>query len=334
MRKLRAEKERLAIDSYTYKRRVNVSAPAEAGAAKPAASAVAFSVGLGILGAVLGVLAVGYLEGRRRRVLNSNDIVQVMKLRVLGNIPFVPSLSDGPLTRVWRDDFGIAGSLLIEAINDLRAMLLSGTDGRTPKVIMLTSANQGEGKTTLTCLLALSLAQVGKRTLLLDADLRNPQVAYRLALPTTAGFGEVLRGEERPSGVIGGVPGTPLAVMTAGRPCATLIRGLSTERVHQVLAEVREQFDYIVVDSCPTSLTDGLIVGACVDAAVLVVRSGQSTEPEVREACERLLAFRVPLVGGVLNGLPLAKRLQYPYIVQSPALAPEDELAPLQVAGV
>lgn len=326
MRKLRGEKERLAIEMQTYKRRVNVSSPADAAAARPAASAVTAAVGLGVAGFALGALGVGYLESRRRRLVHSGDVALAMRLRVLGNLPHVPALASGPLTGVWDDRFGLAGTLLVEAVTDLRAMLLASV-GRPPQVVMVTSSAQGEGKTTLACLLALSLAQIGKRTLLVDADLRNPRVAERLDLPPAAGLGEVLRGEARPAGVIGGVPGTPLAVMTVGRPCPTIIRGLSEERVRKVFAELREQFDYVIVDSCPTPLADGLVVGACADAAVLVVRSGYSEEPVVREACQRLLAARVPLVGGVLNGLPLDRRwLRYPYaaVALPPAQAEND----------
>jgi Mrp family chromosome partitioning ATPase len=137
----------------------------------------------------------------------------------------------------------------------------------------------------------------------------------------------LLRREAQPSDVIFTVPETPLAVITSGRPCTNLIRGLSVERVRKVFAELREQFDYIIVDSCPTAVSDGLVIGACTDAALLVVRSGHSEEPLVREACERMVSGRVPLLGGILNGLPLARRLRYPYIAIPPVpLATDDEL--------
>jgi capsular exopolysaccharide synthesis family protein len=323
MRKLRGEKERLAIEMQTHKRRVNVTTPAEGWAARPAASAVTASAGLGIAGLALGVLGVGYLESRRRRLIHSNDVAQAMKLQVLGTLPLVPALDGAPLSTVWGDRLGLAGSVLIEAVNDLRTMLLTGNP-EPGRVVVVTSAEQGEGKTTVACLLALSLAQIGKRTLIVDGDLRNPQVASRLGLTPVAGLGEVLRGEARPLGVVGGVPGTPLAVMTAGRPCVTVIRGLSVERVHQIFAELRTQFDHIIVDSCPTPLTDGLVLGACADATVLVVRSGHSKEPIVREACERMIAARVPLVGGIVNGVPFDRRwLRYPYVLPPAAQAPE-----------
>ncbi len=329
MRKLRAEKELLAIEVQTYKRRVNVSSTAEASAARPAASAVTGTAGLGLVGFVFGAMGIGYAESRRRRLVHTQDVARVMRLRVLGSLPHVPGLGTGSLMEAWGDQYGITGSILVEAVNDVRTMLLAG-DGRGPQVVMVSSAGQGEGKTTLACLLALSLAQLGKRTLLVDADLRNPQVTARLNLPPAAGLGEVLRGEARPAGVIGGVPGTPLAVLTAGRPCATIIRGLSVDRVRQVFAELRQQFDYIVVDSCPTPLTDGLIIGACTDAALLVVRSGQSEEPVVRTACERMLAARVPLVGAVVNGLPLGGRwLRYPYTALPAASVTSDAQLPL-----
>lgn len=330
VRKLRAEKERLTIEMQTYKPRVTMSSPAEAALAKPATSAVMTAAGAGLVGVALGVLGVGGLESRRRRLVHSQDVAHVMKFRVLGNLPQVAGLPGGPLTDVWGPRLGIVGSLLAEAVSDFRTMLLAGDARRTPQVVMVTSAGQGEGKTTLACLLALSLAQTGKRTLLIDGDLRNPRVADRLGLAPAAGFGEVLRGTARPAAVIGGVPGTSLAVMTAGRPCTNTIRGLSVERVMHVVAELREQFDHIVFDTCPTPLPDGLVIGACTDAAVLVARSGLSHEPAVREACERLLASRVPLIGGVVNGLPLDRRwLRYPYTALAQSNPTNDAPAPV-----
>jgi succinoglycan biosynthesis transport protein ExoP len=332
LHRLRSEKERLAIERQTIerqtnKRRVIVISPAEANAAKPAASTLTATIGLGFAGFSLGFLGVGYLESRRRRLVHTRDVVQVTKLRVFGSVPLVPGLQSCPLTEVWGSRFGIAGTILVENVNDIRTVLLASGEEKSLKVIMLTSASQGEGKTTLACMLALSMAQIGKRTLLIDGDLRNPQVAERLGLPFTAGFGELLRREAQPSDVIGTVPETPLAVITSGRPCTNLIRGLSVERVRKVFAELREQFDYIIVDSCPTAVSDGLVIGACTDAALLVVRSGHSEEPLVREACERMVAGRVPLLGGILNGLPLARRLRYPYIAVPPvAPAADDEL--------
>lgn len=313
MTKYRAERTRLQMEEQTYRPRVRVGT-ADAGAARPAASAVTATVGLGLMGFVAGALGVGYLDSRRRRLVHTADVASTMRLRALGALPLVPGLEEAPLAEVWGSRLGQNGSLLIEAVNDVRAMLLAGTGDRPQQVFMVTSAAQGEGKTTLACLFALSLAQMGKRTLLVDADLRNPQVANRLGLPPVAGLGEVLRGEARPASVIGGVPGTALAVMTAGRACSSVIRGLSMERVALVLNELRRQFDYIVVDTCPTPLADGLVIGACADAAVLVVRSGVSEEAVVREACERMVAARVPLVGGVVNGVVLGRqKLRYPY---------------------
>jgi capsular exopolysaccharide synthesis family protein len=290
------------------------------------------SAALGIFGFASGVLGVGYLESRRRRLVHTQDVSQLMKLRVFGNIPFAPGLETRPLTEVWNTRSDIVSSHLIEAINDVRTVLLAGGKGRNHQVVILTSADQNEGKTTLACLLALSIAQIGKRTLLIDADLRNPRVADRLGLQPAAGFGELLRGEASPDGAIGMVPETPLAVITAGRACTNLIRGLSVERVNKVFAALREQFDYIIVDSSPTTISDGLVIGACADAALLVIRSGQTEEPSAREACQRMIASHVPLMGGILNGVPLSRRLRYPYLTLPPVANVSEETDDLPMA--
>lgn len=327
VKRLRGDKERLTIEMQTYKRRVNVLYPAEAAAAKPAASKAMTAAGLGAGGLFVGVFGVGYLESRRRRLVHAHDVSRTLRVTTIGTLPYVAGLDEAYLPDVWSDRYGLLGAVLIESVNDVRAMLLHGDGVAHPRTVMLTSATQGEGKTTLACLLALSVAHTGVRTLLVDTDLRNPRAHEKLGLPPGPGLAEVLRGEAAVASVVREVPGTGLSVLTAGRACSRLIHGLSAETIRAVLAGLREQYDFIVIDSCPvTPVSDSLVTGKSADAAVLVVRSGVSREPAVVEALTRLRAVNIPVVGGVMNGLSAGKdKARYPYTYPMPAASPAIE---------
>jgi capsular exopolysaccharide synthesis family protein len=314
VRRLRGERERLEIEVKTYKRRVTPFA-ADAAEARPSNYRLPATAGLGVAGFALGVLVVGFIESRRRRLVVADDLPRTLQLRTVGTVPEAPGLAAYPVKDLWGGGHGVLASVVIESTNDIRAMLLCGGLAGHPKVVLVTSSVQGEGKTTLACLLAISIAQTSKRTLLIDGDIRNPRVHEQFGLPIGPGLSEVLRGEAALADVIHEIPDTNLSVLPAGRVCSRVVRGLTSDTIRAMLAPLRERYDLILLDSCPIlPVPDGLILSKCVDATVLVVRSGTSTEPVVREACERLSSVRATVVGGVLNRLTVGRsQIRYPY---------------------
>jgi capsular exopolysaccharide synthesis family protein len=199
-----------------------------------------------------------------------------------------------------------------ERVDGVRAVI-SQTGREVPKVILVTSAVEHEGKTTFASQLAASLARTGKRTLLLDGDLRHPNVHLALGLDLRAGLPELLRGEisndeaVQPTGVEG------LFAVTGGVCDYAAITALSRTVTAQVLAGFRESFDHIVIDAGPAlSFADVLLLGQASDVAIVATMRDVSRVPQVMAAVEKLRSVGVKVLGAVVNGVDdTAARREY-----------------------
>src|SRR5205823_3503140 len=126
----------------------------------------------------------------------------------------------------------------------------------------VTSAVAGEGKTSLSCHLAASLARAGRRTLLLDCDLRKPSAHRLFRIPEQPGFSELLRGEGALQDVIHATSTKNLYMIPAGQCDPQALQALSQEQVPEILSRIREQFDFVIVDSSPVlPVVDALMIG-------------------------------------------------------------------------
>jgi capsular exopolysaccharide synthesis family protein len=168
---------------------------------------------------------------------------------------------------------------------------------------MVSSAAQGEGKTTLAVQLATRLARTGEPTLLVDCDLRRPSIHRLFALPRRPGFGECLRKEVGLSQVVHPTDVENLSVITAGNPFPNSIGPLANGVTTSFFQQVRGEFTYVVVDGCPIlPVIDGLLVSQHADTVVLSVRRDTTEAPQVVRACEKLSAFGSRNYVVVLNG--------------------------------
>jgi capsular exopolysaccharide synthesis family protein len=165
---------------------------------------------------------------------------------------------------------------------------------------MVTSAAPGDGKTFTALNLALTLARsYARRVLLIDADLRRPSIDQICGLDNTNGLSDALRSEnEQKLPLFELVDG--LTFLPAGRPDPDPVGGLTSARMKTILQEATEQFDWIIVDAPPaTPLADAGLVGAMVDAVLLVVRAGDTHYRFVEKAIEAIGRDRI--FGVVLN---------------------------------
>ena len=168
---------------------------------------------------------------------------------------------------------------------------------------MVAAALGGEGKTSLSIHLATSLARAGRRSLLVDCDLRRPTAHHPFNRPQGPGFCELLRGEinlaeaVRPTDIPG------LYVITAGYCDQLAIESLSQAIVPTVFARLRDQFTFVIVDSAPVlPVADSLEIGQHVDAVVFSVLRDVSRLPSIHAAYERLRALRIRMLGAVVAG--------------------------------
>jgi exopolysaccharide transport family protein len=206
-------------------------------------------------------------------------------------------------------------SQMAESYRALRTSLLLSNLGAPPKVIMVTSARPQEGKTTTSINTAIVLAQKGVRVLLIDADLRRPSVHKTLGMGPRSGLSNVLTGSATIEQTITTSPILPnLFIMPAGTPPPNPAELLASSNMRDVIAELREVYDHIVIDTPPTlSVTDAVVLSPRADATILVIRSGQTTKQALRRARDILTQVNAHVAGVLLNAVDLTSPDYYYY---------------------
>lgn len=260
--------------------------------------AMAGMAGCGTFG--LFALGIALLEFRSRRISSIDEVTQILGLRVVGALPPTSDLD----LRSRRGTDARGGGPLTESIDSIRTMLLHSTGDRSLNSIMVTSATSGEGKTSLACHLATSLARSGLKTLLIDCDLRKPTIHRLFDIPATPGFAEFLRGESGAGEVIRTTAIEGPDVITAGVCDARALRALARADAGSIFDGFRASYDIIVVDTSPIlPVTDALLVGRHVDAAVYSVLRHVSRLPLTVAAVDRLKLMNIRVLGAVVTGV-------------------------------
>jgi polysaccharide biosynthesis transport protein len=204
----------------------------------------------------------------------------------------------------WR---GLQGGFFDEGVRHLRGYLMLSEQLKVPRSVLVTSALPGEGKSTLALSLAMVHAEQGKRTLLIDADLRQPAIERFVRLDPDAGLAEVLAHRSHWSTATRSVPGRPnLSVLGSGLPLP-LALALIGPQMRGILDQAVLDFDLVVLDSPPLlGCAETLELAAAADLAVLAVRCGQTSMKSLAAAVETLRRVSVPIAGIVLNESSIA----------------------------
>jgi polysaccharide biosynthesis transport protein len=215
----------------------------------------------------------------------------------------------------WQD----RPSLLAEDYrNALTSILAANAKGR-PRVILITSAGHGEGKSSTVSNLGIALAEINQRVLLIDADLRKPRLHDIFNLPNTWGLSDLLREKSslldcpiealaRKSEVDG------LYVLPSGPGTVSITNLLYSTRMADLVERVRNDFDITIIDTPPMSyLSDARVLGQLADAAILVIRAGRTTRAEARTAKQRLVDDGIKVLGTILNGWEPKAKAKYGY---------------------
>jgi capsular exopolysaccharide synthesis family protein len=204
---------------------------------------------------------------------------------------------------------------MAESYRALRTSLLLTNLGAPPKVIMVTSALPQEGKSTTSINCAIVLAQKGVRVLLIDADLRRPSIHKTLGMGPRSGLSNVLTGSTTLQQAIARTPILPnLHVLPAGTPPPNPAELLASTNMRDVLAQLRDEYDHIVLDTPPTlSVTDAVVLSPRADAVILVIRSGQTTKQALRRSRDVLMQVNAKVSGVLLNAVDLSSPDYYYY---------------------
>jgi polysaccharide biosynthesis transport protein len=198
-------------------------------------------------------------------------------------------------------------SQMSEAFRALRTALLLSQPDHPPQVILVTSALPREGKTTAAANLAVTLAQLGDKTVLVDADLRKPGVGRLLNLGTGkyAGLSSYLAGVSSLDLVTVPHPQIPnLAAIPTGPLPPNPADLLSSHKLSEAIAELRTKFKFVVIDSPPImAATDAVILSVQTDGVLLVVRSGETPKEAFTRTRDLLISVKCHLLGVVLNAV-------------------------------
>lgn len=214
------------------------------------------------------------------------------------------STGNGPELATWKRK----PSLIAEcARTALTSILLPSQDGNGPQVVVLTSPCLGDGKTTVACNLSIAVAEIGRKVLLVDGDLRRPRVHKVFGVANTWGLSDVLRSDSsldtvplshlvRESELFG------LSLLPGGTYNETPTNLFYSPRMARLLARLRREFDMILVDAPPMiHLADARVLGRLADGVILVVRAGQTTTESARFATQRFAEDRTRVLGTILN---------------------------------
>ena len=242
-------------------------------------------------GLVLGGGFIVLLDYLRDRLSSPDEVPQRLGVRVLGTLPRVRR------SRRRGDD-----GLMAESVDSIRA-LIAQSGREAPRVILVTSAVEHEGKTTFAAQLAASLARSDKRTLLLDGDLRHPNVHLTLELELGRGLAELLRGELTADEAVQPTSIDGLFAVTGGVCDYAAVTALSRPELARLIRHYRDSFDHVVIDAGPVlAFADALLLGQQSDVAIVASMRDTSRIPLINATIDRLRSVGVRVLGLVVNG--------------------------------
>jgi polysaccharide biosynthesis transport protein len=277
------------------------------------------------LGLVLAVAFAFFLEYMDATMHTPQQVWSAVSLATLGVVPHVrslsqryhPMLSDNTASNrlepgstdgvgreivVAHDQF----SIVAESYRTIRTALMLSQAERPPKVILLTSPCPNEGKTVTTLNLAIALAQGGKRVLAIDADLRKGRCHQLLHRKNYRGLANVLTGDVDVKQVIQETSIKDFYLLPRGSLPPNPADLLMSQRMRDILNELRTLFDFIVVDSPPIiAVSDAAVLSVLCDGVVLVFNGEKTTTPSARRATERLDKVGAHILGVILNAIDI-----------------------------
>jgi capsular exopolysaccharide synthesis family protein len=291
---------------------------------------------LGVLvGLLLGLAGAFFLEYLDQTVKSSADIERVLGVPVLGLIPHDPKLMPhlngrrSPVVAINKLD---VGEPAVESYRALRTNVTFVGADRPLQFITITSPSPREGKTTTAVNLAITLAQSGRRTLLIDGDLRRPQAHRAFGLVHSPGLTDVLVGDSSPREAVRPDIVENLDMLPSGSVPPNPSELLGSDAMHSLIGQLRHDYDYLIMDTPPTlPVTDASIIATTADAAILVVRSGDTEESAAQRALEQLRHVRARIAGAVLNAVTHKRDREYTYYYSYGRPAPSR--SPLRVFG-
>jgi receptor protein-tyrosine kinase len=268
------------------------------------------TVGLcSLAGLVLGALAAVVRQRMDNTVKSPDDVTRVTGVGIVGALLEDPAVEE---EHVLSEANGYSETA--EAYRQIRTNLQFLDVDHPARTIVITSSLPGEGKTTVAVNLAMVLAQTGARVALIEADLRRPRVTRYLGMISGAGLSNVLAGTARYDELTQPYGDGRLTVLAAGPMPPNPSEMLGSQQMTALLAEVRQQNDYVIIDAPPLlPVTDGAVLSVAADGAIVIARHGYTTKAQVQQAAANLQRIDARLLGVVLNRIPPKSAEGYGY---------------------
>ncbi|MBN1912279.1 MAG: AAA family ATPase [Pirellulales bacterium] len=262
---------------------------------------IALTVLIGLVGLTLPIALIVLVDVRKQRINSSEEVTKKLGLPVIGSVPLIPGRALRHLNTNAKGDQQWSVRLA-ESIDSIAARLLRNAAIEGSRVVLITSAVSGEGKTTLATQVATSLARAGRRTVLVDFDLRRPAVDRAFGLPLEPGVSDALCGQTEVENLPHETAAKNLFVVTAGRCDRHALQALSNGADERLFDELRSEFEFVIVDGSPIlPVADSRYVSQHVDTVLLSVFRDFSRGPKVMAACEILESFGVGDIEAVVT---------------------------------
>lgn len=253
-----------------------------------------------VLGIILGIAYAVVRELLNTKVSSTQDARSILGTSALGTIP-----DDEILDTAQPAIISQPNSMVAEEYRRVRTNLsflnVDREEGKG-QLIVITSASPSEGKTTTSANTAVALAELGKKVLLIDADLRHPSIAHEMGLNGASGLVHILSGQLTPTDVVQSYWKPNLHILPAGKRPANASILLNSTTMALLLEQAQTQYDYIIIDTAPLNVAnDAVILGKIAHGVVIVVGKNRADKRELQENVEALRTAQVSILGYVLN---------------------------------
>jgi len=276
--------------------------PAES---KPISPNVPLNLGLGLVGGLgLGLAFAFFVAFIDDRVKSSYDIEGVVGLPLIGIIPQIKRMEPADKAQIVATN---ADRQVAEAFLTLHSSLRLKDESKNAKCILTTSTIPGEGKSFVTTNLALTFASHGEKVVVIDCDLRKPNIHKSLRLENLKGLIDVVGGTATLDDVTLRNVHPNLDVITSGGRAKNPTQVLNSKGFEQMIADLRKRYDRIFIDTPPlAAVSDALIILPLADGSIFSIFFNKVRRKAARFAAAKLMEANVPNFGAVLNGLNLA----------------------------
>lgn len=253
----------------------------------------------GILGLVLAAGIVFVVEYLDDSIRNGETVTRVLELPVLGYINEMNGKT--PYEDYPPHVIAQPRSPITEAFRSIRTNLEFVEIDRPLKTLLVGSPSPDEGKTTIAVNLAIVIAQAGKRVLLIDTDMRRPQIHERLRLPNRFGLSDILREHGSLDESLHHLATEGIDVITSGILPPNPAEVLSSERMAKLMEEVAQRYDKVILDGPPFLISDAIVLASRVDGVLLVLRARNTSQSVALGVLDQLDRVKARVVGAVLN---------------------------------